>query len=178
MTVQGRRQNGGRGAGPANRSALLASARRLFDSRGLGVPLNAIAQHAGVGQGSLYRHFPDRRSLAIAVFEENVREFEELGTSEEATVEDMLRLLTEHAVRSAAFVQLVLAGPRDAQLASLADRVTDVIVGRASAGSLPFASADDLLLGIGMVASSIATAPPEQRPEVARRAWSLLGVTL
>ena len=33
---------------------------------------SAVAKRAGVGQGSLYRHFPDRTALAAAVFEENV----------------------------------------------------------------------------------------------------------
>ena len=43
-----------------------------------------VAKKAGVGQGSLYRHFPDRVSLALAVFEDNVAELEvmaaEMGT--------------------------------------------------------------------------------------------------
>lgn len=178
MATTGSRRNGGRGAGAANRAALLTSARQLFDSEGLDVPLSAIARHAGVGQGSLYRHFPDRRSLAVAVFEDNVREFEELGASPGASAEDMLRLLTEHAVRSAAFVQIVLAGPRDAQLSAAADRVTAVIAAKAATSTLPFSSSEDVMLGVGMVASVIATALPAQRREVARRAWALLGVTL
>ena len=178
MTVEERRKNGGRGAGPANRAALLASARFLFDTRGLDVPLNAIAQRAGVGQGSLYRHFPNRRSLAVAVFEENVQQYEQLVADPDATAEDILKLVTEHMVKSAAFVQLMLTAPRDEQVTVLADRVTEAVLTRASSGSLPFGSPEDLQLAIGMVASATATATPERRIKVARRAWALVGVTL
>ncbi len=178
MSVDARKKNGGRGAGPANRAALLASARFLFESRGLDVPLNAIAQHAGVGQGSLYRHFPDRRSLAMAVFEDNVRDFEELFTDESASADDLLALLTEHLINSAAFVHLMLTGPRTAEASHLADRVAELVMARAGSGAIPFTSRDDFLLGLGMVASATATAPIEKRAEVARRAWALIGVTV
>ena len=41
--------------------------------------MSAIARRAGVGQGSLYRHFPDKISLALAAFEENVSGIEALA---------------------------------------------------------------------------------------------------
>ncbi|HAN25892.1 MAG TPA: TetR/AcrR family transcriptional regulator, partial [Microbacterium ginsengisoli] len=61
------RPNRGRAAGPANRAALLAAAREVFGEQGLSAPLSAVARRAGVGQGSLYRHFPTRTALAAAV---------------------------------------------------------------------------------------------------------------
>lgn len=46
-----------------NREALLRSARELFVERGLDVPLDAVARHAGVGTATLYRRFADREAL-------------------------------------------------------------------------------------------------------------------
>ncbi|WP_051423413.1 TetR/AcrR family transcriptional regulator [Arthrobacter sp. MA-N2] len=48
-----------------NRRALVEAARVLFAEQGLDVPLDAIAKRAGLGNATLYRHFPDRRGLII-----------------------------------------------------------------------------------------------------------------
>lgn len=54
----------------ANRQALVDAARRLYAVRGATVPLTAIAEHAGVGIGTLYRHFPTADDLVIGVIED------------------------------------------------------------------------------------------------------------
>lgn len=51
-----------------NRAAIVDSARRLFGQRGLDAPLDQIARLAGVGNATLYRHFPARCALVAAVF--------------------------------------------------------------------------------------------------------------
>ncbi|MEH0933883.1 TetR/AcrR family transcriptional regulator [Micromonospora psammae] len=51
-----------------NRDLLLASAVRLFTEQGLDATLDAIAKHAGVGIGTLYRHFPTREALIEAAY--------------------------------------------------------------------------------------------------------------
>jgi ABC-type glycerol-3-phosphate transport system substrate-binding protein len=61
------RPNRGPAAGPGNRAALIAAAREVYGEDGLNAPFSAVAKRAGVGQGSLYRHFADRTSLAVAV---------------------------------------------------------------------------------------------------------------
>jgi AcrR family transcriptional regulator len=50
-----------------NRERLLAAARAAFAADGLSVPLDEIARRAGVGPGTLYRHFPAKESLIEAV---------------------------------------------------------------------------------------------------------------
>jgi AcrR family transcriptional regulator len=50
-----------------NRERLIASARELFAKRGAGVSVDEITQHAGVGMGTLYRHFPTKEELIDAV---------------------------------------------------------------------------------------------------------------
>lgn len=55
-----------------NRERILAAAADLFAERGLSVPLEDVARAAGVGVATLYRRFPTRTDLAIAVFERNM----------------------------------------------------------------------------------------------------------
>ncbi|MFF1445614.1 TetR/AcrR family transcriptional regulator [Streptomyces sp. NPDC058295] len=56
-----------------NRDRLLEVARRAFAAEGVSVPLDEIARRAGVGPGTLYRHFPTKESLLEAVVRERLR---------------------------------------------------------------------------------------------------------
>jgi AcrR family transcriptional regulator len=55
-----------------NYELLLAAAKEIFDEHGLDVPLDDIARRAGVGNATMYRHFPTRRELIIAVYSDEV----------------------------------------------------------------------------------------------------------
>jgi AcrR family transcriptional regulator len=55
-----------------NHEKLVASARAVFTERGTSAPLEEIAEHAGVGIGTLYRHFPTRQALLEAVYVDEV----------------------------------------------------------------------------------------------------------
>ncbi|MGI5169905.1 TetR/AcrR family transcriptional regulator [Spirillospora sp. CA-253888] len=57
-----------------NYDLLVAAARDVFDDRGVDAPLDDIARRAGVGNATMYRHFPTRRELIIAVYAEEVAE--------------------------------------------------------------------------------------------------------
>ena len=57
-----------------NRQRILAAATDLFAERGLSVTLHEIAARAGVGVGTIYRHFPDKKPLIDAIFEEHLAE--------------------------------------------------------------------------------------------------------
>ncbi|MET9023014.1 helix-turn-helix domain-containing protein [Actinopolymorpha sp. NPDC004070] len=50
-----------------NRDQVLRTAQRLFASNSLGVSLDEIARRAGVGPGTVHRHFPSKESLYLAV---------------------------------------------------------------------------------------------------------------
>jgi len=50
-----------------NREKVLRAAREAFAASGYGVPLDAIAALAGVGPGTVYRHFPSKEALFEAV---------------------------------------------------------------------------------------------------------------
>src|ERR1700744_3153429 len=55
-----------------NRVRLIAAATEAFAEKGAGAPLEDIARRAGVGIGTLYRHFPTRLDLQAAVFRSQV----------------------------------------------------------------------------------------------------------
>ena len=55
-----------------NRNHLLAVATRVFVSADTEPSMRAIAREAGVGIGTLYRHFPTRKSLVDAVYRDQV----------------------------------------------------------------------------------------------------------
>ena len=55
-----------------NREALLAKARELFDAGDFDLRFDDFARLAGVGIGTLYRHFPSREALAEAVYHEEI----------------------------------------------------------------------------------------------------------
>lgn len=53
-------------------AALLAAAKDVFADSGVDAPVRMIAEKAGVGVGTLYRHFPQRSDLIVAVFRNEV----------------------------------------------------------------------------------------------------------
>jgi AcrR family transcriptional regulator len=55
-----------------NRDLLITAAAEAFAARGADVPLEDIARNAGVGIGTLYRHFPTRESLVEAVYRHEI----------------------------------------------------------------------------------------------------------
>jgi AcrR family transcriptional regulator len=68
-----------------NNERLIAAARAVFAQQGGGASMEAIAKEAGVGIGTLYRHFPKRIDIVEAVYREDV---DELVSSAEAFVKD------------------------------------------------------------------------------------------
>ncbi len=55
-----------------NYDKLVAAARALFAEDGTSAPLEDVAERAGVGIGTLYRHFPTRQALLEAVYVDEV----------------------------------------------------------------------------------------------------------
>ena len=66
------RQNTQRADARRNQQGLLDAAASLFVEEGIDVPVRAIATRAGVGIGTIYRHFPTRAELVIAVYRHQV----------------------------------------------------------------------------------------------------------
>lgn len=171
--------NRGPSAGPGNRRALIAAAREVFGESGLSAPLSSVARRAGVGQGSLYRHFPDRISLAVAVFDDNIQELEKIASDPRSTIDDLFARVAEQAIESSALIDLMTSNRHDPRAQQLAVRVTAV------AGTLVARDRDDgrigahvdvdgVMLAMSMLAFVLSRAEPGERIAVAARASSLL----
>jgi AcrR family transcriptional regulator len=70
-----------------NYELLVAAARKVFDQEGGGAPMEAIAKEAGVGIGTLYRHFPKRIDVVEAVYREDVGELDTVAHEVSAELE-------------------------------------------------------------------------------------------
>ncbi|MFF3746242.1 TetR/AcrR family transcriptional regulator [Streptomyces kronopolitis] len=64
-----------------NRQTLLDAAAAVFVTSGVDAPIRAIAARAGVGMGTIYRHFPTRADLVVAVYRHQVDTCAEAGPS-------------------------------------------------------------------------------------------------
>jgi AcrR family transcriptional regulator len=62
-----------------NEEALLAAAAAAFVASGVDVPVRAVAARAGVGVGTVYRHFPTRADLIAAVYRHQVEACAQAG---------------------------------------------------------------------------------------------------
>jgi AcrR family transcriptional regulator len=109
-----------------NRERLVASARDLFAAHGVDVPVEDITHHAGVGVGTLYRHFPTKEELLDAVLEDAFAEL--IAAAEEAAAADdawagftgfLERALAAHAANRG--LKDVLAAARGGQGAQRAE---------------------------------------------------------
>lgn len=60
-----------------NRDVLLATAKAVFARLGTEVPLDVVIQQAGVGRGTLYRHFPSREHIVAAILRDSAAVLDE-----------------------------------------------------------------------------------------------------
>ena len=77
-----------------NYERLVVAAREVFAEQGGGAAMEAIAKQAGVGVGTLYRHFPKRIDVVEAVYRTDV---DELVTAAERAVSELQPLDALHA---------------------------------------------------------------------------------
>jgi AcrR family transcriptional regulator len=105
-----------------NRERILASARATFAESGAAVQIDDVARHAGVGVGTVYRHFPTKQALLTELVRQTFRLFTgwarealQAGGEPSALIEGLLRRIAETAAGDAG-VQYALASS-DAQAA-------------------------------------------------------------
>jgi AcrR family transcriptional regulator len=70
-----------------NEQSLLTAAAAVFVTSGVDAPIREIATRAGVGIGTIYRHFPTRSDLIIAVYRHQVEACAEAGPALLATAD-------------------------------------------------------------------------------------------
>jgi AcrR family transcriptional regulator len=160
-----------------NRARIVAAAEAVFREHGAAVPLDRVAERAGVGRGTLYRHFPDRTALIAAVYQARVDALEQ-----HAAGLPRGRLL-EHLVVEIAALQLGAPGLFTAVHAAHGSAPAIVEVEQRTttmlAAALAEAQADgraradvgteDVRLVFAMVEGVLASEPAGRTPQAVRR---------
>jgi AcrR family transcriptional regulator len=146
-----------------NEQTLLAAAAAVFVTSGVDAPIREIAARAGVGLGTIYRHFPTRADLVVAVYRHQVEACAEAGPALLASAGSPLEalrqwvglfvdfLVTKHGLANA--LQSEASG-FDALHAYFLDRLvpvcTQLLDAAVSAGEIrPGTHAYELMRGIG-----------------------------
>ena len=118
-----------------NRDLLLEAAKSVFSAGGPEASLEAVARTAGVGIGTLYRHFPTREALFEAVYRHEVQQLADLAERLkketrpiEALRQWMRSIVKFVATKKGMSIALALAVSKDSDLASYSsDRLTRAI---------------------------------------------------
>lgn len=170
--------NRGPTAGPANRAALIEAAREIFAEEGFSAPLSAVARRAGVGQGSLYRHFPDRIALAVAVFDENIAELEALAGSPDATLSELFDSVAEQAMSSTALIDVFSSKSQDPRAEAIGLRIeaiVDTMLARDKAAARIDSHVEtaDVIVAVSMLAFLLSRTDAADRPDAASRARAI-----
>jgi AcrR family transcriptional regulator len=131
-----------------NRAALIAKARELFADGGFNLRFDDFAKLAGVGTGTLYRHFPTREALAEAVYHEELnamcdraRELQASLPADEA-LEPFLRGFVEHLysheglARTLAALMTARSGALAEGTQALGQAIADLLAAGAQAGTV------------------------------------------
>jgi AcrR family transcriptional regulator len=162
-----------------NRERLLEVAARVFSQAGPDVTLEAIAKEAGVGIGTLYRHFPTREALVDAAYRNELTRL--CDSVDDLLVElspdKALRAWMDHFVdymttkrgMGDALRALIASGgdPFSQSRVRLTTAVSTLLEAGSSSGVLRSdVQADDVLLSLSGV--SLATADPAQREQAGR----------
>jgi AcrR family transcriptional regulator len=123
------------------------AAADVLGERGIDAPLDVVAQRAGVGNATLYRHFRDREELIEAVFVDQLREWARIAAAAARDpdpwnglldyVQTVFRLQARNRALAHLIVSDTAAGPEISDLRQKAWRATLRVIRRAQrAGSI------------------------------------------
>jgi AcrR family transcriptional regulator len=105
-----------------NYERIVATARDVFFTHGIEAPLDDVVKRAGVGAGTLYRHFPNREVLIEAVYRTEIEEIAEqaYALAKQLSAEDAIRewfreLIRFHIDRSGLAAALKAAIDEDSE---------------------------------------------------------------
>ena len=119
----------GRADARRNRQRLLEFAHRAFLKDGVGASMDDIARRAGVGIGTLYRHFPSRDALILALVADDLERLAQLADAlrtddDPDGVEQWLAELVRHNVTYRGLAESIIAAAgRPTPLGAACDRI-------------------------------------------------------
>ncbi|HJE60427.1 MAG TPA: TetR/AcrR family transcriptional regulator [Nocardiopsis listeri] len=145
--------------GLRTRASLLEVAREAFEES-RDVSLNSIAKRAGVGIGTLYRHFPTREDLVFELYRDQVQRLTRASAEllDEHSPQEAFRLWLErfarYAMTKAGLLEVLRTATAHGRFAQVgrgpvADAVEHLLVANQEAGTLRAdLTADDVLLAV------------------------------
>jgi AcrR family transcriptional regulator len=158
-----------------NREAVLAAARERLAKDGLEGPIEDIARTAGVGVGTVYRHFPCKGDLIAALVRDRFERIAERAA--EALAQDdpweafcgLMRFSAELQVRDRALSQVLAQQPglgqREAEETGLADLTAQLIANAQKAGGMRgdavVGDVRTMICALGAVTAGAAGTTPE-----------------
>lgn len=164
-----------------NRSLLLAAAVEEFAENGVDAPVAAIARRAGLGKGTVFRHFPTKDDLVAAIVLDRVTRLTALAT-ELSTAADAGAALLEFmrfAARQRHQLDLsFLSGDLGADVSSAQERMTQAITAlvdraRVEGALRPDVTGTDVML-LMCVPNDVVKHLPDARPELWERYLAIL----
>lgn len=169
------------------RRRLLDAADEVFSEQGVNAPLELVIERAGLGRATLYRHFPDRTALMMALLDRAIDAFEsaaaELGERPDG-LGVLLHDAAEHIAYAAPLVDYWRMIERD-------DPVIEAFDARALAVFMPFVrravdaglcradvDQEQMLLVMDMLGSCLRGNDARERQRLAHRSADLLMLAL
>jgi AcrR family transcriptional regulator len=163
-----------------NREKVLLAARDVFAEAGYDAPLDDIAARAGVGAGTVYRHFPSKEALFEAVITARVEDLVADARARAATDEPgpaffgfLARVAAEASAKRDLPDAIAISGAlQDAMHTSLAQLLDQA---QAAGAVRPGVTATDLIILLkGMFASLRDTAPGPIDPALRDRIFAII----
>ena len=165
------------------RAQLLDAADAVFTAHGVNAPLELVVEHAGVGRATLYRQFPDRHAILIALIERSADRLEAQARALDDEPEAFFTLLATMAqriVRSPALSDYwrttSLNDPRYTPARQRAVAAFYPALARAQAAGLVRSDVlqSDIPLLIGMLGAALRGRTDAERQRMARQALQIL----
>lgn len=170
------RNNAGR-----RRERLIDAAIATFLEEGVKAPLESVVERARLGRATLYRNFPDRTSLILAMLDRSLARVEQAMDAAPAhDARRFVEICAMELVRNPALADAWrVIEPRSAELAKRQQRMFALFEGPLAAGIAAGELRDDLTLGdfpliIAILGTVIRERTPEERLVMMSRLLSLL----
>ncbi|MBS2532307.1 TetR/AcrR family transcriptional regulator [Catenulispora sp. NF23] len=146
-----------------NRERIVAAARDLFTEVGRQAPIDEVARRAGIGNATVYRHFPDRDALVLAVVHSVLKRAADRAEAAMAQAEEPFEALSRFVLAAAdeqiGATCVMLDGaydPGDPEVKVLEERLNgllDTMLARARRAGLlrPGIDRDDIFVGVAQL---------------------------